>query len=84
MPLLQNGKLLPQAQILQEQIATTAKGPDKQYEQKPQQAQHGASLTRKTRRSWIHFYLTDYAADRHFGKAQEADLRVGLRCPAAL
>src|ERR1035441_8826286 len=47
MPLLQNGKLLPQGQVLQEQIATRAKGPDQRYEQKPQQAQHGASLTRK-------------------------------------
>ena len=68
--LLQNGKLLPQGQILQEQIATRAKGPDKQYEQKPQQAQHGASLTRKDRRNRLHFYLTDCAADHNFGEAQ--------------
>src|ERR1035437_7181460 len=46
-PHLQNGKLLPQGQILQEQIATRRKGSDKRYEQKPQQAQHKDSLTRK-------------------------------------
>jgi hypothetical protein len=70
-PLLQNGKLLPQGKILQEQIATRAKGPDKQYEQKPQQAQHGTSLTRKETRNGLHFYLTDCAADHNFGDAQE-------------
>src|ERR1035441_7413325 len=70
MPLLQNGKLLPQGQVLQEQIATRAKGPDQRYEQKPQQAQHGASLTRKDRRDRLHFYLTDSAADRNCGEAQ--------------
>jgi hypothetical protein len=32
--------------------------------------QHEASLTRKTKRNWIHFYLTDLAADRNFGEAQ--------------
>ena len=69
-PLLQNGKLLPQGKILQKQIATRAKGPDKQYEQKPQQAQHGTSLTRKETRNWLHFYLTDCAADHNFGEAQ--------------
>ena len=63
--LLQNSKLLPQGKILQEQIVTRAKGPDKQYEQKPQQAQHGASLTRKDRRNRLHSYLTDCAADHN-------------------
>jgi hypothetical protein len=62
--------LLPQGKILQKQIATRAKGPDKQYEQKPQQAQHGTSLTRKETRNWLHFYLTDCAADHNFGEAQ--------------
>jgi hypothetical protein len=69
MPPLQNGKLLPQGQILQEQIATRTKGPDKQYEQKPQQAEHGASLTRKTKRNRVHSYLVDLTADRNFGEA---------------
>jgi hypothetical protein len=62
--------LLPQGQILQEQIATRAQGPDKHYEQKPQQAHHGASLTRKDRRNWLHLYLADGAADRYFGETQ--------------
>jgi hypothetical protein len=61
--------LLPQGKILQEQIATTAKGPDKQYEEKLQQAPHGTSLTRKETRNWLHFYLTDCAADHNFGDA---------------
>ena len=67
--LLQKGKLLPQSKILQEQIATRAKGPDKQYEQKPQHEQHGASLTRKDRRNRLRFYLADCAADHYFGEA---------------
>jgi hypothetical protein len=51
----QDGKLLPQGQILQEQIAARITGSDRQYEQKPQRAQRRASLTRKTRRN--HKYL---------------------------
>ena len=50
--------------------AMGAKEPEKQYEQKPQQAQHGASLTRKARRNRKQFYLTDSAADRNFGEPQ--------------
>jgi hypothetical protein len=46
---------------------------ESQYEQEPQQAQHEASLTRKTKRNWIHFYLTDLAADHNFGEAQLGD-----------
>jgi hypothetical protein len=65
--LLQNGKLLPQGQVFQEQIATRTKGPDKQYEQK---AQHGTSLTRKETRNWLHLYLTDCAVDHNSGEAQ--------------
>lgn len=47
-----------------EEIATRTKGPDKQYEQKPQQTQHKESLTRRTRRNREQFYLTDSVADR--------------------
>jgi hypothetical protein len=67
--LLQNGKLLPKGQVLQEQIAAGTEGSGSQYEQEPQQAQHEASLTRKGRRNRLLFYLTDYAADRNFGEA---------------
>src|ERR1035437_4996954 len=38
--------------------------------QKPQQAEHGASLTRKSRRNQLRPYLTDLTADRNFGDAQ--------------
>src|ERR1035438_97502 len=76
-PLLQNGKLLPQGQILQEQIATRAKRPDKQYEQKPQQVQNATSLTRKETRNWLHIYMTDCAADHCFGDAQVFDTTHG-------
>jgi hypothetical protein len=55
----QHAKLLPKRKIFQEQIAATTKGSLNQDEQEPQQAEHGASLTRKIRRNPIHFYLTD-------------------------
>ena len=61
--------------ILQKQIATRAKVPDKQYERKPQQAQYEASLTRKTRRNRTHFYLAELTADRNFGKVPPQRLR---------
>lgn len=55
----QRAKLLPKRKIFQEQIAARTKGSLNQDEQEPQQAEHGASLTRKIRRNPIHFYLTD-------------------------
>ena len=47
----QDGQLLPQGQILQEQISTRTKGSGSKYEQEPQKAEHSASLTRKNRRN---------------------------------
>lgn len=37
---------------------------------KPRYAQHGTSLTRKETRNWLHFHLTDCAADHNFSDAQ--------------
>jgi hypothetical protein len=44
--LRQNRKLLPQSQILQDQVAARAKETNSQYRKKPQQAQHETSFTR--------------------------------------
>ena len=66
---LQDGKLLPQDQILQEQIAARIEGAAKQYERRPQQAKHEDSLTRKGGRNRLHVHPTDYAADPNFGEA---------------
>jgi hypothetical protein len=41
-----------------------------QNEQKPQQAQHSASLTRKPWRNRLHSYLADLTVDRNFGEAR--------------
>ena len=65
--------------ILQKQIATRAKAPDKQYEQKPQQAQYEASLTRKTRRNRTHFYLAELTADRNFGEAPTPEIKAAWK-----
>jgi hypothetical protein len=52
-------ELLPEGEIFEEQITARTKGSLNQDEQEPQQAEHGASLTRKIRRNPIHLYLTD-------------------------
>jgi len=54
-----------------------SKRTDKQYEQKPRQAQHEGSLTRKTRRNRVDSYVTDLTEDRNFGEGQLCFL--GLR-----
>jgi hypothetical protein len=46
MPLLQNAKLLPQCQILQDQAAARGQEVNSQYRKKPQQTQHEISFTR--------------------------------------
>jgi hypothetical protein len=67
---LQHPELLPESEIFEKQIAARMDGSDSQYKQEPQQAEHEASLTRKETRNWLHFYLTDCAADHNFGEAQ--------------
>jgi len=44
-PPAQNGQLLPQRQVFQDQISTRAKTSSKENSQEPQKAQHKASLT---------------------------------------
>jgi hypothetical protein len=63
-------KLLPKSKILQEQIAANMKRSVSQNKKEPQQAEHEASLTRKSRRNRMHSYLPDLSVDRYFGQAQ--------------
>ena len=70
MPPFQRSELLPEGEIFEEQVAAKTDGSSSQNKQEPQQAEHGASLTRKIRRNPIHLHLSDLAADRNFGEAQ--------------
>src|ERR1019366_1276645 len=73
MPPFQRSELLPEGEIFEEQVAAKTDGSSSQNKQEPQQAEHGASLTRKIRRNPIHLHLSDLAADRNFGEAQISD-----------
>src|ERR1017187_5123385 len=70
MPPFQRSELLPEGEIFEEQVAAKTDGSSSQNKQEPQQAEHGASLTRKIRRNPRHLHLSDLAADHNFGEAQ--------------
>jgi hypothetical protein len=79
MPPFQRGELLPEGEIFEEQVAAKTDGSSSQNKQEPRQAEHGASLTRKIRRNPRHLHLSDLAADRNFGEAQEYERLLSLR-----
>ena len=69
-PALQYDKLLPQSQILQEQVATRTEQPTNKSQKGPEQSYH-TSVFHAGRSARHMMHVRDSSADRDFGEAQQ-------------